>query len=180
VRLGLFVGEFFADLDAGIPYVENATVSEREAILGQAFEPAKARAAFRREILTTPGVFRDSGARTRVRRRRARLSVTYRRAHRVGRHAARHARCRSSDAGPVRTCHHRLLRAVVPGAPRHRQPAHLGHISPTLDLSDRSYEGQLIAIVLEQVMLQWEMGEEATGFLDPDKAVDAASMRCAC
>ncbi len=49
----------------------------------------------------------------------------------------------------------------------------LDTISPTLDLSDHSFEGQLIAIVLEQVMLVWEGYEEATGFLDPDKAVDA-------
>ncbi len=47
-------------------------------------------------------------------------------------------------------------------------------ISPTLDLSDYSYEGQVIAIVCEQVVLAWNMGEESNLFLDPDAAVDAA------
>lgn len=55
-RLALFAGEWFADLEAGVRYVANATVEERAAILGQAYEPAKARAEFRRELLTTPGV----------------------------------------------------------------------------------------------------------------------------
>ncbi len=76
-RLGLFAGEFFADLDAGVPYAENATVSEREAILGQAFEPAKARAAFRREILTTPGVVEVTALELAFDAAERRLSVTY-------------------------------------------------------------------------------------------------------
>lgn len=57
-RLQLFAGEWFADLEAGVRYLANAAagIEERAAILGQHFDPAKARAEFRREILTTPGV----------------------------------------------------------------------------------------------------------------------------
>lgn len=58
VRIGLAAGEVFSDREVGIPYVPNpdAGVEARAAILGQAFDEPKARAAFRREILTTPGV----------------------------------------------------------------------------------------------------------------------------
>ncbi len=55
-RIALFAGECFADLEAGVPWVANASVEERAAILGQAFDESKARAALRRVILTTPGV----------------------------------------------------------------------------------------------------------------------------
>lgn len=47
-------------------------------------------------------------------------------------------------------------------------------ISTTLDLSDRTYEGIVIAAVCEQIILQWEMGEDSQGVLDPDEAADAA------
>lgn len=46
-------------------------------------------------------------------------------------------------------------------------------ISPTLDLSDRTYEGQLIAIVAYHLALLWELGEANNSQLDPDKAMDA-------
>lgn len=55
-RLALFAGELFSDLDAGVRYVANAAVDERAALLGQFFDPIRARSEFRREILTTPGV----------------------------------------------------------------------------------------------------------------------------
>ena len=59
-RLLLFAGEWFLDLDAGIPYLPSVdgsnAVSERAAILGQRFDETKTRAAFRREILSAPGV----------------------------------------------------------------------------------------------------------------------------
>jgi len=56
-RVGMFAGEWFMDLDAGIPYLpDGVAIPEREAILGQKFDAIKARAAFRRELLTTPGV----------------------------------------------------------------------------------------------------------------------------
>lgn len=58
IRLQMFQGEWFLNLDIGIPYLEDPDggVSEEEAILGQKFDPVKVRAAFRREILSVPGV----------------------------------------------------------------------------------------------------------------------------
>lgn len=51
-------GEWFLDLDIGIPYLPDGdAVPARDAILGQRFDPIKTRAAFLREILSTPGVF---------------------------------------------------------------------------------------------------------------------------
>lgn len=47
-RLKLFAGEWFLDLEAGVPYWTD--------VLGQKFDDRKVRAAFRREILTCPGV----------------------------------------------------------------------------------------------------------------------------
>lgn len=47
-------------------------------------------------------------------------------------------------------------------------------ISPTLDLSDRVFEGHLVGIVAELVVLAWEMGEAVYGSIDPDKAIEAA------
>lgn len=59
-RLLLFAGEWFLDLDAGVPYLPSVdgsnAVTERAALLGQKFDPVKTRAAFRREILSVPGV----------------------------------------------------------------------------------------------------------------------------
>ena len=47
-RLRLVKGEWFANLDAGVPYYED--------VLGQKFDEARVRAAFRDEILAAPGV----------------------------------------------------------------------------------------------------------------------------
>ncbi len=58
IRLQLWRGEWFLDLDAGMPYLptEDGAVPESAAILGQKFDSVKARTAVRREILSTPGV----------------------------------------------------------------------------------------------------------------------------
>jgi hypothetical protein len=58
IRLQLWRGEWFLDLDAGMPYLptEDGAVDERAAILGQKFDSIKTRVAVRKEILSTPGV----------------------------------------------------------------------------------------------------------------------------
>lgn len=47
-------------------------------------------------------------------------------------------------------------------------------ISPTLDLSDRTFEGQLIGIVAYHIALCWELAEASNATFDVDKAVKAA------
>lgn len=58
-RLLMIRGEWFLDLDAGVPYLptEDGVVPEDQAILGQEFDPIKTRAAILDAILDTPGVF---------------------------------------------------------------------------------------------------------------------------
>lgn len=56
VRIALIAGEWFLDLDAGIPYFERIGVVAAKAIFGQKYSQAKAIAAFRAAILSTPGV----------------------------------------------------------------------------------------------------------------------------
>lgn len=56
-RILLCRGEWFLDLDLGVPYLPDGTsVPARDAILGQRFDPIKTRAAFLRAILATPSV----------------------------------------------------------------------------------------------------------------------------
>lgn len=57
-RLLLWRDEWFLDRDAGMPWLETSdgAVTERDAILGQVFDPAKTARAVRREILTVAGV----------------------------------------------------------------------------------------------------------------------------
>lgn len=57
-RLLTFAGEWFLDLDHGVPYLptEDGRITERDAILGQHFDDLKIRAALRRAILSTPNV----------------------------------------------------------------------------------------------------------------------------
>ena len=52
----LFKGEWFQDLDAGVPWMENGTVLEADAILGGPFDEARVRAAVRDALLGVVGV----------------------------------------------------------------------------------------------------------------------------
>ena len=54
-RLRQVRGAWFADRRRGMPYYENAYVGPTEAILGQAFDEPKARAAYAAAIAETPG-----------------------------------------------------------------------------------------------------------------------------
>lgn len=56
IRMQMFKGEWFLNLDTGIPYLENDSVTEAEALLGQRFEQVKALAAFRKAIESAPYV----------------------------------------------------------------------------------------------------------------------------
>lgn len=56
IVLGMIEGEWFADLEEGVPYLERDGVDARRALLGQKFNPEKARAAMRPELLSVPGV----------------------------------------------------------------------------------------------------------------------------
>lgn len=56
VVLGMIEGEWFADLDEGVPYLERDGVDASRALLGQKFNPEKARASMRPELLSVPGV----------------------------------------------------------------------------------------------------------------------------
>jgi hypothetical protein len=55
-RIKRCAGEWFNDLDAGVVWFENDAVTAAQAILGQAFDVAKADAAIRAAILDTPAV----------------------------------------------------------------------------------------------------------------------------
>jgi hypothetical protein len=56
IVVGMIEGEWFADLDEGVPYLERDGVTAARALLGQKFNPEKARAAMRPELLSVPGV----------------------------------------------------------------------------------------------------------------------------
>lgn len=51
IRLRTVMGEWFANLDAGVPYFERDGVDAADAILGQKFDRNKALRAFRRALL---------------------------------------------------------------------------------------------------------------------------------
>ncbi len=55
-RLQLIRGEWFLDLDAGVPYLERPGVPASMALLGQKFNEGRMRRAIRDAILGAPGV----------------------------------------------------------------------------------------------------------------------------
>jgi hypothetical protein len=50
-------GEWFLDLDVGIPYLERDEVPASEALLGQKYDAIKTRTAFLEALIAVPGVF---------------------------------------------------------------------------------------------------------------------------
>jgi hypothetical protein len=56
IRLRRVRGEWFLDRDQGVPYLATDIVPESEALLGQKFNPQRARSAIRDEVLKAPGV----------------------------------------------------------------------------------------------------------------------------
>jgi hypothetical protein len=56
IALLAFAGEWFADLDDGIPWLPGNGVAESDALLGQAYDELRTRAAIRTALLGVPGV----------------------------------------------------------------------------------------------------------------------------
>lgn len=56
IRLQRFKGEWFLDLDEGVPWLEREGITADEALLGQRFNEAKTRAALRTALLDTTDV----------------------------------------------------------------------------------------------------------------------------
>jgi hypothetical protein len=58
IRIQMFRGEWFWNLDYGVPYLPINGVAESDSLLGQKYNELKARAAFRAMLVSTPGIDR--------------------------------------------------------------------------------------------------------------------------
>lgn len=58
IRIQNIRGEWFLDLDDGVPWFENASVAGTSALLGQRYSAIRTAAEIRKAINTTPGVLR--------------------------------------------------------------------------------------------------------------------------
>jgi hypothetical protein len=56
LRLQMFFGEWFQNLDLGIPYLERPGTTAAQAILGQKYNQLKTKTIFRKAIADAPGV----------------------------------------------------------------------------------------------------------------------------
>lgn len=56
IAVQMIRGEWFADLDEGVPYFEREGVTAAEALLGQKFDKLKADRAYRSAILRAPNI----------------------------------------------------------------------------------------------------------------------------
>lgn len=56
IRLQMIAGEWFLDLDAGVPYFERVGVPAAKAIYGQKYDQGKAERAIRTAIAAAPGI----------------------------------------------------------------------------------------------------------------------------
>jgi hypothetical protein len=56
IAVSMFAGEWFLDMDAGVPWLAGNGVPDEKAILGPKYDELKVRTALRKEILAVPGV----------------------------------------------------------------------------------------------------------------------------
>lgn len=56
IRMQMIAGEWFLDLDAGVPYFERVGVLATKALFGQKYDQSKNERAYRAALVATPGV----------------------------------------------------------------------------------------------------------------------------